>query len=233
MVGDGAMADTQKTIANDLIYYCKNLFSQRNSYRNRISEDLKLIMRNLGLINKKFGYGGSIVLFIFTVLFFSSGLLLLLCNDYDNSSAYYKKSDPFCVYGAISLWFIALIFLILALACMFTAKRNRGLKKQAIAANQELMKNIDAYRGEVVKIEKELLSYNLLHRDYWYAGDVILNYIIVGRAATIMDAINLFELERQVDKQMQQNLIMMQQLEKDLKDIKWNTSFRPYFYYYY
>lgn len=214
------MADFQKAITKELVYHCFNLFCLRRLIQDKILENVNIIQRNERYIKRKIKYSGSVVSFVFAALFLVGGLLLFIFKDYFVSltERYQTETNITLLFASGIIWTISLAFIIIAALLLVRTKHRKKefsiLKQQAIDANAQLSQNIATQQESIANIENELFSYDLIHTNYWYAGDIILNYIILGRAATVMDAINLFEHECQVNIQLQQNLQIIQASEK-------------------
>lgn len=93
-------------------------------------------------------------------------------------------------------------------------KKLNAKKRQAVEANEMISAQIADHYNEFQNIEQSIYATDILHPEYWCVGDYILEYIVLGRASNIMEAINLFEHECQVNIQLQQNLQMIQATEK-------------------
>lgn len=70
------------------------------------------------------------------------------------------------------------------------------------------------------QISKEIAAYNLLPVCYWHLGNVIVQYILNGRADTIKDAINLYELEFRQDMQFRAQMDALNRIYNQLVNNK-------------
>lgn len=108
----------------------------------------------------------------------------------------------------VLLLIVSIVFLILMVAKINTYKSELKEQKNKAALFKTLSQKIEA---DINNYTKQLVSYDVISPYYYCVADVILNYIVIGRADTVKEAINLFEYEQRQDAQFR---IQMQQLQQ-------------------
>ncbi|MCQ2513537.1 MAG: hypothetical protein MJ089_00395 [Ruminococcus sp.] len=203
---------------NQYLVQVSNVFKSRNFYLSRISSLIKEKNNRLSYINQKrhsilFSYSVRIALIvIFTIV----GLFLV---PYCRSSLMNKDYLKYFLYLFLIVAFsvldlIALIFIIYKIVADIVYKNKSNKYRKEI-------KEIDTYIDNIqtkLNIEtQKIIEYNILPEAYWYAGDVIINYVLNMRADNFKEAINLFEIELQNNIQFHQQMQMLQSIRTQVQ----------------
>lgn len=218
----------QKITDKVYLQNCINLFAQRKRLQNIINEKFSIINRNNEFLKRRAGYTTMIFCFTMSIVFIVVSLVAYFVGTgiygadyeilYNSTAQIFNPTYNGFYWFNVGLAGLALIFLVSGILCIFTSKRKikklKEMKILAKQANEEVSSQINYYCGELQKVEQLIYNLDIIHMNYWYAGDYILEYIILGRASNIMEAINLFEHECQVNMQLQQNLQLIQASEK-------------------
>lgn len=200
--------------------YISNLCTNRNILINSLNNSIKNYSDCMKIINTKLYRFNIVWCFAWRILllmglsFIPMLFTFLKDNTYDIILAYiFLMILVFTNFMIPPLFILTLIFLIIKICKSIShAFKLKRAKVDIVKYEQEinrLQQNINEY-------SHQLSAYNFLPAAYWYAGDVIINYILNRRADTLKEAINLFEFECRQDKHFQAQMEVLQKINNQL-----------------
>lgn len=115
---------------------------------------------------------------------------------------------------AFFLFIASIVFLIMMIAKTITYNNEMKDLKNKSSLFKAYSVNLEK---EINDCTKELESYDIISPYYYCVADAILNYIVIGRADNVKDAINLFEYEQRQDAQFRMQMQQLQKINSNLQ----------------
>lgn len=114
----------------------------------------------------------------------------------------------------VMLLIASIVFLVLMIIKTQTYNEELNRLKVKAASFKNFSKRVE---DDINSYTKQLESYDMISPYYYCVADVILNYIVIGRADTVKEAINLFEFEQRQDAQFRMQMQQLQQINNTMQ----------------
>ncbi len=205
---------TDITILNQLLYLCKT----RNQWVNHLINLQRQKTEYMNLINKKIFCFGPVWCFTWRIAVLIMIVILEIFHSYNikTNPDVGSRMASFMIIFILSLSFIGMAIWTIYKAS--TSISHKYKVKRAKSSIIVLNNNINDILNKINQISKQISEYNYLPEVYWFAGDMIINYILNRRADNLKEAINLFEYERRMNFQFNRQMQALQNINNLIRN---------------
>lgn len=190
----------------------------RNSYLNALQSDSNLYSKYIAAkkeyesINPIFYFSWKIIALI--ILSIAIIFAVKFANIKDTYHSITRKSpwELILIVCSVAFLFVFILLIVSFFSRISDVRKYKKYKKII----PDVISNIEKNEKIVNDISQEIASYNLLPVCYWHLGNVIVQYILNGRADTIKEAINLYEFEFRQDMQFRAQMDALNNINNQL-----------------
>lgn len=204
------------TDRNKLIHIL-NLCKTRNEWINALIVNQNDRIACLKIINKKIYALGSVWCFswrVITILLLVSFAIYQQYNLKNNTDINSHITSMLL----LSVTITAIIGMVIWTTYKIIASIiHKSKVKTSKAKLNTIESNINECITQIDFYSKQISDFEYLPEVYWYAGVIIINYILNRRADTLKEAINLFEMERRSNIQFNQQMYALQQINEEIR----------------